>query len=42
MTLVVAAVAASGCSYNAFVGQEEAIKTQWAQVENQLQRLFST
>ncbi|MEZ5289208.1 MAG: LemA family protein [Vicinamibacterales bacterium] len=38
MTLVVAAVAASGCSYNTFVGQEEAIKTQWAQVENQLQR----
>ena len=33
-----AAVASSGCSYNTFVGQEEAIKTQWAQVENQLQR----
>src|SRR3954463_15971721 len=33
-----AAVALSGCSYNRFVGQEEAIKTQWAQVENQLQR----
>jgi len=32
------AVASSGCSYNRFVGQEEAIKTQWAQVENQLQR----
>ena len=30
--------ALSGCSYNTFVGQEEAIKTQWAQVENQLQR----
>ena len=28
----------SGCSYNKFVGQEETIKTQWAQVENQLQR----
>ena len=28
----------SGCSYNTFVAQEEAIKTQWAQVENQLQR----
>jgi LemA protein len=28
----------SGCSYNRFVGQEEAIKAQWAQVENQLQR----
>ena len=33
-----AAVLASGCSYNRFVGQEEAIKAQWAQVENQLQR----
>jgi LemA protein len=33
-----AAVAASGCSYNRFVGQEEAIKAQWAQFENQLQR----
>jgi len=40
VTLVVAcaAMAASGCSYNTFVGQEEAIKAQWAQVENQLQR----
>src|SRR5207249_8121139 len=28
----------SGCSYNKFVGQEEAVKAQWAQVENQLQR----
>jgi LemA protein len=38
--VVVALVATglSGCSYNRFVGQEEAIKTQWAQVENQLQR----
>jgi LemA protein len=27
-----------GCSYNKFVGQEETIKSQWAQVENQLQR----
>lgn len=32
------AVASSGCSYNRFVSQEEAIKTQWSQVENQLQR----
>lgn len=31
-------VVSSGCSYNRFVGQEEAIKTQWAQVNNQLQR----
>jgi LemA protein len=36
--LVLAAVSLSGCSYNTFVGQEESIKTQWAQVENQLQR----
>src|SRR6187455_3607293 len=28
----------TGCSYNTFVSQEESIKTQWAQVENQLQR----
>jgi LemA protein len=32
------AVPISGCSYNQFVSQEESIKTQWAQVENQLQR----
>jgi len=32
------AVSLSGCSYNRFVSQEEAIKAQWAQVENQLQR----
>ena len=36
--LLAAAAISSGCSYNRFVGQEEAIKTQWAQVENQLQR----
>ena len=36
--LIVAAVMLPGCSYNRFVGQEEAIKAQWAQVENQLQR----
>lgn len=36
--LAVAAALSSGCSYNQFVSQEEAIKTQWAQVENQLQR----
>jgi LemA protein len=33
-----AALSLTGCSYNKFVGQEEAIKAQWAQVENQLQR----
>jgi LemA protein len=36
--MVAASVAASGCSYNRFVSQEEAVKAQWAQVENQLQR----
>ena len=36
--LVAVATLSSGCSYNQFVSQEEAIKTQWAQVENQLQR----
>jgi LemA protein len=34
----VVAIGLSGCSYNTFVGQEESIKAQWAQVENQLQR----
>jgi LemA protein len=28
----------AGCSYNKFVTQEEALKAQWGQVENQLQR----
>jgi LemA protein len=36
--VVFAALSVSGCSYNTFVSQEEAIKTQWAQVQNQLQR----
>jgi len=39
MTLLVAiGVGVSGCSYNKFTTQEEAIKAQWAQVQNQLQR----
>lgn len=28
----------TGCSYNKFVSQEQAVKAQWAQVQNQLQR----
>jgi LemA protein len=36
--IVGASVAASGCSYNRFVSQEEGVKAQWAQVDNQLQR----
>jgi LemA protein len=38
IALVLAAIPLTGCSYNRFVGQEEAIKGQWAQVQNQLQR----
>src|SRR5215213_11834218 len=36
--LALVAMPLSGCSYNTFVTQEEAVKAQWAQVENQLQR----
>ena len=36
--IVVASFASSGCSYNRFVSEEEAVKAQWAQVDNQLQR----
>ena len=36
--ILLAALTLSGCSYNRFTGSEEAIKTQWAQVQNQLQR----
>src|SRR5687767_1726358 len=36
--VVMLAVALSGCSYNKFSTQEEAITAQWAQVQNQLQR----
>ena len=38
LLVMMAAAAASGCSYNRFVSQEEAVKAQWAQVQNQLQR----
>jgi LemA protein len=38
LALTIVAFPLSGCSYNRFIGQEEAIKAQWAQVENQLQR----
>jgi LemA protein len=37
-SVVAAAMLLSGCSYNRFVSQEEAVKAQWAQVQNQLQR----
>jgi len=40
MRLVVLGLALplTGCSYNRFVTQEEAVKAQWAQVQSQLQR----
>jgi LemA protein len=38
LLLIAIALALPGCSYNRFTGSEEAIKTQWAQVQNQLQR----
>jgi len=36
--IVVLAAFVSGCSYNRFTTQEEAIKAQWGEVQNQLQR----
>src|ERR1700730_17501613 len=36
--LALVALPLTGCSYNTFVTQDEAIKAQWAQVQNQLQR----
>jgi LemA protein len=36
--LVLGGVLVGGCSYNKFTTQEEALKAQWGQVENQLQR----
>jgi LemA protein len=38
VAVVLAATGLSGCSYNRFTGTEEAIKAQWGQVQNQLQR----
>jgi LemA protein len=38
MLIALAALPLGGCSYNQFVSQEEAIRAQWAEVENQLQR----
>ena len=38
VAVALAALPLTACSYNKFVGQEEAIKSQWAQVESQLQR----
>src|SRR5215471_3533613 len=38
IALILLAVSLSGCSYNKFSTQEEAINGQWAEVQNQLQR----
>src|SRR5436853_7702633 len=38
LVLALIATGLSGCSYNRFTTQEEAIKAQWAEVQNQLQR----
>src|ERR1700680_3369082 len=38
LILTLAVVPLTGCSSNRFVSQEQAIKSQWAQVQNQLQR----
>ena len=38
VALVLALGLTPGCSYNTFTTQEEAIRAQWAQVENQMQR----
>src|SRR3954465_292953 len=37
-TVALLAITLSGCSYNKFTTQEEAIKAAWAEVQNQLQR----
>jgi LemA protein len=34
----VVAVSLSGCSYNKLVGEKEAVKAEWAQVQDELQR----
>jgi LemA protein len=38
VALVVALSIGAGCSYNRFATQDEAVRAQWSQVENQLQR----
>lgn len=38
LLIALATLPLGGCSYNRFVSQEEAVKQQWAQVQNQLQR----
>ena len=38
LVLAVVALGLSGCSYNKFTSQEEAVKAQWSEIQNQLQR----
>jgi LemA protein len=38
LILALVALPLGGCSYNKFVGMDQAVQTQWAQVQNQLQR----
>src|SRR3954447_22537280 len=38
VALIAVAVGVSSCSYNTFTTQEEAIKAQWGEVQNQIQR----
>jgi LemA protein len=38
IAIIAVTVSVSGCSYNKFSTQEEAINAQWAEVQNQLQR----
>jgi LemA protein len=38
LLILLAATFATSCSYNRFTSQEEAIKSAWSEVENQLQR----
>src|SRR5262245_42073458 len=38
LVIAVVALGLSGCSYNKFTSQEEAVKAQWSEIQNQLQR----
>jgi LemA protein len=38
LIIVLVALSLSGCSYNKFTSQEEAVKSQWSEIQNQLQR----
>jgi LemA protein len=40
VALLAVAALGAGCSYNRFASTEEAVKAQWGQVENQLQRRY--